>query len=413
VRRVGMLEGYEALVAGLVDERVFEDQDDDLVLHRCLLTWHAVSETYMRALQIRVVPRGTARRSSRIMTVPGRNYLLTNLGPNMNTELLSRFRYPFPSLVSPFVEAMQQHTDTEWIDGELRDFVPGSVAEMYKRTRTAYMTAYWYPTATWDRMFPLCRLYLWSLYNDDICEQASADDLQRIRAASIAILRGQDRAATAGILLGDQLEKLRNELLQFIPEESVERFAAGLDRYFAGVQLEITYRDAHRFPTLADYLACREHSVMGHPFIDVIEVDSQVTLPACVHEHPAVQRLKSLAVRIIAWFNDFQSLAKDDVTQQDYYNLIKVVEHEFGMSRDEAFERAMSIHNSELDEFVRLQATLPDFGEWHDATADYIHRMSFMISGWRTIDSITERYRPYGHPEPHLLRDRGLAGGSI
>jgi hypothetical protein len=55
VRSVGMLDSYSALVADLVNAPIFA-LDDDLILHRCMLTWHTVAETYMRALQGRVVP---------------------------------------------------------------------------------------------------------------------------------------------------------------------------------------------------------------------------------------------------------------------------------------------------------------------------------------------------------------------
>ncbi|GAA0443329.1 hypothetical protein ACFQ2B_36125 [Streptomyces stramineus] len=45
---------------------------------------------------------------------------------------------------------MQEHTDRCWIDGEWAGLVSPEVAECFKKTRTAYMAAYFYPMATWD-----------------------------------------------------------------------------------------------------------------------------------------------------------------------------------------------------------------------------------------------------------------------
>ncbi|MBB5110073.1 terpene synthase family protein [Streptomyces spectabilis] len=298
------------------------------------------------------------------------------------------------------------------IDDELREFLPDSVAELYKEARTAYMTAYWYPTATREQMLPLCRFMLWSMCNDDLCEAVSANEAHRIHRATVAVLRGHARAATTGIALGEQVEKLHDELTQFLPADSLSRFATHIDQYFDGVHAEITYRDTGTCPTLDDYFVIREKSLMVHAFLDLLEMENQITLPAHILDHPVVQRLESLAVRITAWFNDFQSLDKEEILERSFSNLVKVVQNEFGLNRVDALERALRIHDNDLDEFLRLQSALPDFGEMHDATANYIHRMTFMIAGWRTIHWITGRYQPGGCPEHHVLMLRPPTGGS-
>ena len=45
---------------------------------------------------------------------------------------------------------------------------PIPVAEEFKKTGTGYMTSYFFPMATWERLVPLARMMLFSLYQDDI-----------------------------------------------------------------------------------------------------------------------------------------------------------------------------------------------------------------------------------------------------
>lgn len=54
--RLRVFDGYADLIANLVDRTVFWRDSDDIVIHRCLLAWHAVAEVYMRALQGQVTP---------------------------------------------------------------------------------------------------------------------------------------------------------------------------------------------------------------------------------------------------------------------------------------------------------------------------------------------------------------------
>jgi hypothetical protein len=41
------------------------------------------------------------------------------------------------------------------------------------KTKTAHIASQWFPTASIERLRPVCRFMLWTLYNDDICEEAT------------------------------------------------------------------------------------------------------------------------------------------------------------------------------------------------------------------------------------------------
>ncbi|WP_030688667.1 terpene synthase family protein [Streptomyces sp. NRRL B-1347] len=320
------------------------------------------------------------------------------------TAALDRLRYPFPAMLNPLAEAMQRHTDQVLIDGELAGVVNRQIAEEYKATKTAYMTGYWYPTATREQMEPLCRFMLWSMYNDDLYEGAPAETLTHAREASLAILRGECDAQDSELPLRHQLAAMRAEFLKFLPPAALERWVAHLGQYFTAVITENEYRAQRRYPHPQDAVLIREHSLMVHAFIDVIEVPMQAALPDLVHQNPVLQRLESLAVRIVAYFNDVQSLLKDINTKDDYLNLVRGAQHYAGenISLEQACAVVRGWHDRDLNEFNQLRADLPDFGKWQTATAAYIDGMAFQMAGWRAVHAITGRYRPAStRVDPH------------
>jgi phytoene dehydrogenase-like protein len=74
---------------------------------------------------------------------------------------------------------------------------------------------------------------LWTLYNDDICEEATPFRSKHVHGQSIAILNGDLIVEKADIPLASLLVSLREELLQLISAESLQRFVSAFDRYFS------------------------------------------------------------------------------------------------------------------------------------------------------------------------------------
>ncbi|WP_449398432.1 hypothetical protein [Chryseobacterium wanjuense] len=165
-------------------------------------------------------------------------------------ELLnSQFRYPFPTLKNPHADQLQEITENQWIDGEylwLYEKNP-DLRKKYKKTKTAHIAAQWFPTASMERFRPICRLMLWTLYNDDLYEESEPDDIEFVHARSIAVLNGEITAVESGIPLGGMLASLREELLQFIPEESISRFTLMISKYFKGLETELKYKKTKLF----------------------------------------------------------------------------------------------------------------------------------------------------------------------
>ncbi|MFP3832875.1 terpene synthase family protein [Chryseobacterium sp. SIMBA_028] len=333
----------------------------------------------------------------------------------MNTENFStlellhkEFRYPFPTLKNPYAEQLQEITENQWIDGEylwLYEQNP-DLRKKYKKTKTAHIAAQWFPTATPERFRPICRLMLWTLYNDDLYEESEPEDIGYVHAQSIAVLKGEVSGENSGIPLGKMLATLRLELLQFIPEESIFRFTQMISKYFLGLETELKYKKNKTYPSVSECIALRENSICLYPFLQLTEVETGVTLPPEIHAHPVIQRLQALACHLVTFFNEVQSVIKDEATGSIYYNIVKVIQNEHQMSLKEACLEDLRLHNKDLKEFLELQASLPDFGIWQEAVVNWVHYMSMVLSGWKNISTKLDRYNMMEFPNAAELREK-------
>jgi len=328
----------------------------------------------------------------------------------MNTLSLlnNHFKYPFPTLKNPNADLLQEITENDWIDGEYLWLYKqnADLRKKYKKTKTAHIAAQWFPTAPVERFKPICRLMLWTLYNDDIYEESDPEDIEDVRLQSIAILNGEINAKEATIPLGAMLFSLRQELLQFIPEESISRFAQMINRYFIGLEKEVRYKKNKKFPTIKECIALREDSICLYPFLQLTEIETGVTLPQEIHEHPVIRRLQALACHLVTYFNEVQSVVKDEATGSIYYNIVKVIQNEQRISLEEACLEDLRLHNEDLREFVELQSSLPDFGIWQDAVVNWVHYMSMVLSGWKNISTKLARYNAMDFPDAEELKGR-------
>lgn len=325
----------------------------------------------------------------------------------MIIKLLSQFHYPFPMLKNPLAEELQEITDHQWIDGEYLALYEDNpqVRQKYKKTKTAHIASQWFPTARLEKLRPVCRLMLWTLYNDDMYEESNLQEVFFVHQQTLSILRGETIAEEARIPLSGLLVSLRNELLQFLPTDSITRFTDGLQKYFTGLEKELDYKSRKEFPTIDECLNIREDSLCLYPFLELMDLETGIFLPAGIHQHMVIKRLKALAVRMMACFNDVQSVLKDEATDAIYYNVVKVIQHSGNLSLEEACQETLRIHNEYLKEFQYLQNFLPDFGEWQDAVVNRVHYISMTLNGWKSVSYRLDRYNSLeGFPDVKTIQ---------
>jgi len=322
--------------------------------------------------------------------------------------LYKNFTYPFPVLKNPHADDLQEITDDQWIDGEYLWIYKNNpeLRKKYKKTKTAHIAAYFSPIASFERLKPIGKLMLWAFYNDDLYEQSESDNLEIVRTQSTAILNGEMEVSASTIPLSGMLASLRYDLLQFVPEASIFRLSEMIDTYFTGLEAELKYKKKKQFPTIAECVALREKSVCLYPFMQLIEVGTGVVLPEEVYEHHVIKRLQVLICQMTVYFNEIQSLRKDEATGCIYYNVVKVIQNEYKMTLEEACLESLRRHNEDLEEFIHLQTSLPDFGIWQEAVANWVQSMSMFLSGWKDISAHLDRYNGTSFPSALELQKR-------
>jgi hypothetical protein len=306
--------------------------------------------------------------------------------------------YPFEAIINPGVDVFIQYTNY-WIDNDYHIF-SASARDKYKQMNIGALAALCFPVVThFASIQPLARWILWGIMLDDYYEPCSVSELQDIRRHLMAILEGkQPGPQDNGIYR--QAAALRDDLKALMPDTWMKRFIVHQDTQLAGMIQESPYKLDKRFPSLEDYIRIRELSVAIYPMLDLLEVQEGTVLPDTVVTHPAVLRLARLATRLTAWLNDLYTLPKELLRENDPFNLVLVLQRERALSLEDAYTAALQIHDADLEEFLLLEASLPDFGTYRAAVRNYVRDMGLMLRGQQTwYEQYTTRYAPGGYVE--------------
>jgi Terpene synthase family 2, C-terminal metal binding len=111
-----------------------------------------------------------------------------------------------------------------------------------------------------------------------------------------------------------------------------------------------------------------------------------------VTEQPLVAELRRTGNAIASFANDIFSLRKETLNR-DFHNLVIVLEHEEGLTRDAALDRAASIHDAQVRHFIELEASLPSFGaELDQHMKRYVEGMHTWIRANYDWSGVTPRY---------------------
>lgn len=273
--------------------------------------------------------------------------------------------YPWP------VEANQNlgYAEEEARSWVLEQGLFGSAKERapYDRVDLGRLCAYAYPYANRDRLALINQLLWWIFREDDIYDNPDGGQAQPAALAErferyLDILRTREipfNGTATERAFGDIVERLDD----LVSDEWMTRFTETMRRFWMeGLVNEALYRSSGIVPDGGSYMAMRLQSVGAYPFCDLIEVAYDFELSREVRENSVFRRMCWLAVRMIAYVNDIFSYEKErrvgDVSNflhvQRYYDHVDVLD---------AVDRAIRVHNIELEQFCKLEKILPDFGE--------------------------------------------------
>jgi len=303
-------------------------------------------------------------------------------------------QYPFEDALSPFAEAVEQHTHS-WLYAGYK-LIPTEIKKRYAHTKTGYLTARFFPMASYERLIPLSMSSLWGLAFDDFYEHATPQAFAWLKQRIGAIIRGGDPLASENEFF-HEMKVMADGFRTFMPAFWIERFARSMETYIEGMSEESVYKSSLSFPTLEAYMDIRWKSVDVLQMIDGLEVATEMPLPDEVRHNPLIEEITKLTCRIIAWCNDYFSYQKE--AGRDVMNLVLILQHETGCSIRDAVYKAVKIHDQDVCRYLELKSSLPDFGRWQPAVRKFLEYNELMIAGhWRWYITDTARYQPGGSP---------------
>jgi hypothetical protein len=179
----------------------------------------------------------------------------------------------------------------------------------------------------------------------------------------------------------------------------MERFSSNIDIWLASMKDELLYKEPDQFPCLDKFVQLRERTIGVQAYLDLIEMQLPNQLSQKVMNSSYMKEVYKLTSRVFSWTNDFFSLLKD--IGKEPLNLVLVIQNEYQLTLEEANERAMKIHDQDLNRLITLMQSVPDFETETQNVKKFIYYIGVMIQGqcqWYNID--TQRYKAGGFPEP-------------
>ncbi|SFD60913.1 hypothetical protein SAMN05518672_102601 [Chitinophaga sp. CF118] len=313
-----------------------------------------------------------------------------------NLSLLPLPVYTFPSLISPWSEAIAADT-IKWLEEDF-NFLPEKMRLKYQLSNFGKISARCLPEMrSYTHLQVAARFMLWGTIFDDFYEFSDLAELKALHSRAIDILEGSalhtDDAPFFGILAD-----IRDVLYHLMPAYWVRRFTRNVLVWIDSMQEEIPFKGVMHFPDLDYFMDLRERTIGVQAYLDLIEMQLDNILPDEVMYSDYMQELYRLAARVFAWCNDFYSLLKD--VGREPLNLVLVLQHKYDLSLEDANAQALIIHDNDVACIVEMGKQMPDFGRHNASVEQFVHYLGIMVQGqnqWYQKD--TMRYKKGGHPE--------------
>lgn len=325
-------------------------------------------------------------------------------------QYLPKPQYPFPHFIHPDFQQMRQEY-YDWIDKEYT-FHSETAREKHKAHNLVDIASRGLPfLRDLAELRPLANYTANGAMMDDYLDRCSRDEMMQIGKRIVALLTGDESVEPSkeenGIF--HQFWILRQDAIKCgMPERHYKKYIAAIQNLLVGYAEEKVYYRANIAPPLPVYLVIRLHTSGGLPFCKYVAMQKNYReLPDDIFEHPHILRLHDLCSWMIGMHNDFISLPKELHREEDTMNLIKVIQHEEKIPIAEAYMKALKLHDSYLDEFIRLGEHLPPFGKLHDTVCSYVQDLGVMVSGvyaWHTND--VSRYVNGGYVDGEFVSER-------
>jgi len=284
----------------------------------------------------------------------------------MMTFAMPMLYCPFPPQINPNVDVIDRRMQ-DWI--RQYDLFSVDVCRQLPAARYAELVARVFPTASHEALELVTDWNVWLFARDDFLVETEIgvvpDQLVSFNTQLLEILYGRE-ATAADLTLGQTLADFCHRLRHMSNSACLTRFIQAVENHFQANVWEAVQYDLGHMPDLSTYRMMRPLMGAMDTVLALIEIADQFELPFAAHQHPLIQSLKQLTCLVVCFANDIFSLTKE-ANAGETMNLICILQHEHGLTLQEAVDRAAVIHDAEVRAFEIMEAQLPACGLTVDA----------------------------------------------
>ncbi len=154
------------------------------------------------------------------------------------------------------------------------------------------------------------------------------------------------------------LRDLRVRVSRFGTDGQAARWVDALREYFFSVAWEAGHRRTGTVPDLNDYTLMRLYDGATSVVLPLLEMGHGYELQPHERDQAPVRAAAEMASFIITWDNDIFSHHKESRGTGYFLNVLRVLEHEFGLDQDEALTMAVAQRDRVMCLFLRLHDAL-------------------------------------------------------
>lgn len=180
-----------------------------------------------------------------------------------------------------------------------------------------------------------------------------------------------------------------DNLAKYAAPQQIARLSHQLSIMFVAYNQEGDWRTSGRLPSVWEYLTHR-HLNSFQPCMVLIDVVGGYLLPSSEYYDPRVRRVFAMAGTAAVIVNDLYSMAKEQNTSGQNYNLPALIANEEQCSPEEAVERTVRIHDEFVHAFEQEAAALSLTGS--PMLRRFLAGVWAWMGGGREWHSTSERY---------------------
>ncbi|MBB2742744.1 UNVERIFIED_ORG: heptaprenyl diphosphate synthase [Microbispora rosea subsp. rosea] len=278
----------------------------------------------------------------------------------------------------------------------------------------ASTAARFWPDADAEQAETLARWMLVIAVVDDLFDEpglADPGEIVRLRHRLTRLVRGLDDTPPTGGAVATAMVQAWERIRLIQPPSWRTRALGHFEEWLEAAEREACHRLSGFIPSLRDQFALRLGSSGAPVFLDSVEITYGREFEPAVRDHPLFRRLLDVATAAALAENDLRTLDEDEAVGAPY-NLVRVLRHETGCTRQEAIDE---VTRQAEDGFAQVDAILAsapailrsaDGGAGSAAGMGLLRLTQKRLPGWRTLHDIDRYSRSSAGSETYLTRLR-------